>query len=266
MGILIFFISIAVVYLLAVQGRSGHPGWEKLTGWYYAHRGLHGDGLPENSLGAFQAAVDAGYGSELDVHLLADGNLAVIHDSKLVRTTGAEGRIEDLTVDQLSQYKLEGTEEGIPTLQQVLDLYQGKAPLIVELKAERNVDELCERTCQVLDGYQGAYCIESFDPRCIIWLRKHRPDIIRGQLAHNTLRKKNNVPVVLKFILSFNLENFLARPDFIAYHFGTRRNLSNWLCRKLWGVRGVSWTLTRQEEFDIAIKEGWIPIFEGFRP
>ena len=264
--VILIVIAVAVLYLLAIRGRAGHPGWEDLIGWYYAHRGLHGNGVPENSLAAFRQALEHGYGSELDVHLLADGNLAVIHDSLLKRTTGADGRIEDLTTEQLTDYRLEGTEEVIPTFRQVLDLYAGKAPLIVELKAENNVAALCEKTCRMLDDYQGTYCIESFDPRCVIWLKKHRPDIIRGQLAHNTLGKKNKMPAILKFILSFQLENFLGVPDFIAYHYGTRKNFSNWLCRKLWKVQGVSWTLKSQEEFNTALAEGWIPIFEGFRP
>ena len=121
-------------YVLSIKGRTGHPGLKKLQGWNYAHRGLHGEGVPENSMKAFRLAVEQGYGAELDVHLLADGNLAVIHDSKLIRTTGAEGRIEDLTADQLKDYHLEGTEETIPLFSDVLALFEGKAPLIIELR------------------------------------------------------------------------------------------------------------------------------------
>ena len=83
-------------YLLALKGRTGHPGLGELRGWNYAHRGLHGAGVPENSLAAFRAAVEHGYGAELDVHLLKDGGLAVIHDSRLERTTGKPGKVEEL--------------------------------------------------------------------------------------------------------------------------------------------------------------------------
>ena len=76
--------------LLTLRGRTGHPGLEALRGWGYAHRGLHGDGVPENSMAAFKAALDHGYGIELDIHLLKDGNLAVIHDASLKRTAGAD--------------------------------------------------------------------------------------------------------------------------------------------------------------------------------
>lgn len=256
-----------IVYLLALMCRRGVPKLKELATWNYAHRGLHGNGLPENSMAAFRAALDAGYGIELDLHLLADGNLAVIHDSLLNRTTGQPGRIEDLRTEDLKKYTLEGTGETIPTFAQVLELFAGKAPMIIELKAENgNHDALTRTACEMLDGYEGLYCIESFDPRCLMWLRKHRPDIVRGQLVQNFFRGKNDLPDYQKFLLTNCLMNFLTWPDFIAYCFPHRENLSVKLCRKLWGVQGVAWTLRKQEDFDTAKKEGWIPIFEGFRP
>ncbi len=266
-AILITLAIIILLYILSLRGRTGHPGLEALRGWNYAHRGLHGNGRAENSLSAFRAAVDHGYGAELDIHLLKDGNLAVIHDSKLKRTTGAEGRVEDLTAADLKNYPLEGTEDTIPTFREVLDIFEGKAPLIIELKAENNAAALCEAACKMMEGYHGVWCMESFDPRCVYWLKKHRPDIIRGQLAENSFHYPNSkLPGWLKLILSFHLENFLTRPDFIAYDFATRENLSNTLCRKLWGIQGVSWTLRSQADHDTAVKEGWIPIFEHYKP
>ena len=119
------------LYLLAIRCRNNHPGLKALQGFDYAHRGLHDDGVPENSLAAFRASVAHGYGAELDVHLLKDGNLAVMHDSLLNRTTGQPGRIEDLTTDDLPRYHLQGTEETIPLLSDVLDIFEGKTPLIL---------------------------------------------------------------------------------------------------------------------------------------
>ena len=248
--------------------RKGHPGLDALRGWTYAHRGLHGDGRPENSMAAFRAAVEHGFGIEFDVHLLKDGNLAVMHDSKLMRTTGCEGRMEDLTTEELGSYHLEGTEETIPTFQQVLDLFEEKAPLIIELKpVDGNHAALCQSVCNLLDGYNGVYCLESFDPRCVHWLKKNRPDLIRGQLAENFFRSPDSpLPGFMKFLLSNLLENFLILPDFVAYKFADRKTPCAFLARKIWGAQGVSWTITRQEDFDTAVKEGWIPIFEGFKP
>ena len=268
MYFVIVLAGILLLYILSTYCKEVHSGLSAIQGWAYAHRGLHGHGAPENSLEAFRRARDAGYGSELDVHLLADGNLAVIHDHKLERTTGASGVIEDLTAAELASYKLEGTEETIPLFSDVLQLYSGAAPLIVELKATaKNIHELCEKTCQLLDSYNGAYCVESFDPRCVYWLRKNRPDIIRGQLTENFFASPTSkLPWIIKFIMRHQILNFLTKPDFVAYKYADRKTISNVICRKLWRTQGVSWTLQSQEEHDTAVSEGWIPIFENYLP
>ena len=264
----IIILFAAMFYIGAVSCRVGHPGLKDLRGWSYAHRGLHGNGLPENSMAAFRAALDHGYGIEFDLHLLKDGNLAVIHDSALKRTTGAQGRIEDLTTEELKHYHLEGTEETIPTFRELLELYAGKAPLIVELKpVDGNHAALCQAACHMLESYKGVYCIESFDPRCIQWLKKNRPQVIRGQLSEDFVHSDPGLNPGLRFVLTHLLMNFLTVPDFVAYKFADRKKSpSLWLCRKLYCAQGVSWTLKTQEEFDIAVKEGWLPIFEGFLP
>ena len=264
---MIILLFLAMIYIGSVGGRVGHPGLKDLQGWSYAHRGLHSKGIPENSMAAFRAALERGYGIEFDLHLLKDGNLAVIHDSSLKRTTGADGCIEDLTTDDLKDYHLEGTEETIPTFRQLLDLYNGRAPLIVELKPARgNHAALTEAACRMLETYNGVYCMESFDPRCVYWLKKNRPDIIRGQLAENFFRSNSALSAPLKFVLSNSLSHFLTMPDFTAYKFRDRKNVSTVICRRLYGVQGVSWTLRSKEEYDIALREGWIPIFENFTP
>lgn len=269
-AVLIILLTLCLLFLLYVfstVGRRGHAGLQNLRGHLYAHRGLHGNGVPENSMQAFHLAKEAGYGVELDVHLLKDGTLAVFHDSLLARMTGAEGRIEDLTAQQLSAYCLEGTEETIPTFAAVLELFDGKVPLIVELKEAGNCAALCDATCKMLDAYNGAYCVESFDPRCVHWLRKNRPDVIRGQLVENYFRpNKANLRWILKLLLTNQAMNFLTRPDFVAYKFADRKTLSNFLCRKLWKLQGVTWTVQSASELSTAVKENWIPIFEGFRP
>ena len=97
MAIPVILIALILIFAFLVKGRTGHPGLKALRNWNYAHRGLHGEGIPENSMTAFTAAKDAGYGMELDVHLMKDGNLAVIHDSSLkfilVRTTDCSAAI-----------------------------------------------------------------------------------------------------------------------------------------------------------------------------
>ncbi len=259
--------ALLLLYLLALMGRTGHPALAELKKWKYAHRGLHRPGVPENSMAAFRAALEGGFGIELDIHLMKDGNLAVIHDSSLKRTAGADVNIEDLTAGELARFPLEGTGETVPLLSQVLALYQGKAPLIVELKsAGNNTSELCEAACKLLSGYKGAYCLESFDPRCVLWLRRHRPELVRGQLSENFLKSGGNFPFPLRLMMTALVTNFLTRPDFVAFRYADRKLFSNTLCRKLWRIQGVSWTLKDKQELDTAVKEGCIPIFEGFLP
>lgn len=268
---LIFFVVLVLfvaLFILALAGRTGHKNMDELSRWSYAHRGLHGDGVPENSLAAFKLAVWKGYGSELDVHLMQDGNLAVIHDSLLKRTTGRDGRIEDLTVKALAYCNLEGTFQTIPTLQEVLEVYNGKAPLIIELKTEDgNYAQLCQATCDALEGYPGLYCIESFDPRCIKWLKENKPHIIRGQLAANFIKDTSTkLSFPIRIALTNLLMNFMAAPDFVAYKFEDRKSPARWLCEKVWNVQQVSWTLRTLKQYDTAVQEGAIPIFEGFEP
>ena len=266
LSIILVICAILLGYLFCIGGRTSHPGLKDLKGWNYAHRGLHDIFLPENSMGAFRAALEAGCGVELDVHLMKDGNLAVIHDSNLQRTAGADVRIEDLTLSQLRDYRLGNTEEYIPLLSDVLALYRGKAPIIIELKCvEGNHNALCEAACNILDNYPGAYCMESFDPRAVHWLRKHRPDIIRGQLSENWTEKKLPVPAILRWAMTYHIGNVYTRPDFIAYKYEDRKAFGTDICRKLMGVQGVSWTLRNKEAYDTAVAEGWLPIFEGFQ-
>lgn len=260
-------LALSLLYLWCLKGRTGQPGLSQLRQWKYAHRGLHDANKPENSMAAFRAAVEAGYGVELDIHLLRDGNLAVIHDSSLQRTAGADVRVEDLATEDVSQYYLAGTGETIPQFQQVLELFAGRAPIIVELKVvDNNHAALCQAACRLLDSYQGPYCVESFDPRVVAWFRKHRPDVIRGQLSENWMGRKHPVPAILRWILTYHISNVYTRPDFIAYKFADRKVFGTEICRKLWKLQGVSWTLKTPEQYAIAVEEGWIPIFEGFQP
>ena len=266
--VLAILLALVLVYLLLIRCRRGHKGLSQLQGWCFAHRGLHGPDAPENSMLAFQRAIDAGYGVELDVHLLADGGLAVMHDFTLRRTTGKDGYLKELTTPQLSEHFLAGTDQTIPEFTEVLKLFDGKVPLIIELKyVGNNYKKLCENVCKALEGYKGVYCMECFDPRSVRWLRKNRPDIIRGQLVENYLKTKPiTLPIIVRFALGNLLSNFLTVPDFVACRYQDRNDLSTRLCSKFWGVQSVTWTIKNPEQLETSLKENRIPIFEDFCP
>lgn len=255
-----------LLFMFAIGGRKGFADWSNLGSKPFAHRGLHDKERPENSLAAFKAAKEKGFGAEFDVHLLKDGTLAVFHDSDLKRMTGKEGIIEDLTAGRLQEFHLSGTDETIPTFDEVLSVFDGGEPLVIELKHHKsNAADLCRAVCERLDSFSGVYCIESFDPRCVLWLKKYRPDIVRGFLSQSP-KSYENLSIVLKFLLGNLLLNFLIKPDFVAYKFQDRRNPAFRLCTKIWKVKGVLWTVVDKSEFDRASSEDCFSIFEGFEP
>lgn len=267
---LLILVVLAELFTLALRCRRGHPDWKYLRLWRYAHRGLHNKPqVPENSMAAFRRAVERRYGAELDVHLLKDGRLAVIHDSSLKRTAGADVNVEDLTAEELRQYRLEGTDEHIPLLEEVLELFQDQTPLVVELKtAGDNYEALTAATVAMLDRYRVRYCIESFDFRCLIWLRKHRPEIVRGQLSQQFLRNGGEVSLnkLNQFLLGNMFINFLGVPDFLAYKFEDRNCLAMRWCRRFYRVQEVYWTIRSRADMEEAEKNGGLVIFERFDP
>ena len=261
---------LAVAWAVLLRARRGTESMAALRKFRYAHRGLYDKeaGIPENSLPAFSRAIARGFGAELDVHLLRDGTLAVFHDSDVKRMTGREGYLEDLSADELKDYALDGTKETIPQFKDVLALFAGTGlPVIVEVKSFRdNFAELTERTMAELDKFGVKYCVESFDPRCVAWLKKHRPEVIRGQLSCDFLKDRGNLSLPMAFATTNLLGNIMAQPDFAAYKFEDKKNWAPRLCRKLYGAQGVYWTIRSKEDLETAEREGAIAIFERFIP
>lgn len=261
----------AGAWSLLLKPRRNHPDWDRLEGVRYAHRGLHDEarGIPENSTAAFRRAIEQGFGAELDVHLMADGELAVIHDSSLKRMCGAPVEIEDLTAADLPHYPLLGTEETIPLFRDVLALFEGKTPLIIELKVERdNANALTDAVMEALKGWRGRYCIESFHPLVLLRLKEKYPQVVRGQLSENFLKARDvgTLSMPGRFILTNLLTTAVTTPDFIAYKWQDRRNPSLRLMRSLYGVREAGWTIRDRQTLEELEQDGVIPIFEGFLP
>jgi glycerophosphoryl diester phosphodiesterase len=254
-----------------MTGRTGRtlPPREANLARHYAHRGYHcKPEIPENSMAAFRRAAEHGFPSEFDVHLIADGSLVVFHDDDLERETGVKGQIEDYDITNLSRLRLEGTDEHIPTLDEVLDLYENTGlPLLIELKVARgNYRKLTEAVCRRLDRYTGPYVIESFDPRALMVLRQIRPEIIRGQLAQNFIKNREGLPYYQAVLLTNLAFNAVVKPDFIAYRFTDRMVPAMRRAARKKGMAEAMWTIRTPKDYMTAVKEGCTPIFEQFDP
>lgn len=220
-------------------------------------------------MAAFRRAVDHGFGAELDVHLMADGGLAVVHDSDLTRVCGKKVLIEDLTAADLKDYPLMGTQEHIPLFQDVLALFEGKTPLVIELKVERsNFDALTDAVMAALEGWNGTYCVESFHPAVLLRLKEKYPQVLRGQLSEDFIRgsEVGNLATPVRFVLTHLLTTAFTRPDFISYKWEDRREPSLRLMRALYGVHEMGWTVRDQKTMNMLTQDGVTPIFEHFIP
>lgn len=234
---------------------------------YYAHRGLHDNEseAPENSMKAFQKAIDAGYGIELDVQLTRDRIPVVFHDASLQRVCGVPGNVRDYTYEELKKFPLCRSNEHIPLFADFLKLVDGRVPLIIEIKIHENADTVCSIVDELIRDYRGAYCIESFHPFAVRWYKKHRPEVIRGQLSGNMV-KPGQPEALEKKLVHYLLTNFVAKPDFVAYDHRNKNNISRLICRKLYKPLGVAWTVKSQQELDACREDFDLFIFEGFLP
>jgi glycerophosphoryl diester phosphodiesterase len=228
----------------------------------YAHRGFHGK-YPENSYSAIKEAVKLGYGVEFDVHLTKDNIPVVFHDDTLNRMCGVKGYLRDYTYDELKQLRLLETDEAIPRFDDILNLVDGKVPLIIEYKVEKNAEKICRICDSILSDYKGIYCIQSFHPLAVRWYKTHRPNVVRGQLSEDFTKQKFSLPY---FLFSHLIGNCYASPDFISYNCKHKNELSRNICRKLYKSLSVAWTVRSQDELDRVSRSFDLFIFEDFVP
>lgn len=261
--ILIFVILVLVLayFALILPRIIDKPDCAFLAMFKYAHRGLHGGKIYENTLPAFEAAVQNGYGIELDIQLSADKVPMVFHDDNLSRFFAEDTKISSLTVEEIKKYKFPDTEDTIPTLEEVLDAVNGKVPLLIELKGRTKDTEICEYFTEIIDNYAGNFAVQSFNPFYLRWMKNHRPQFVRGQLAES---KYENVNFVFAFALSNLLVNFLSRPDFISYGYKKAKTLSLKL-NKLLGAATLAWTVRDAETEEKCGKNFDTVIFEDYQ-
>jgi glycerophosphoryl diester phosphodiesterase len=247
-----------------VSPRFGEA-WDLLFSPPVAHRGLWSEGgAPENSLAAFQAACAAGYGIELDVQLSADGEAMVFHDEDLARMTGASGRISDRTAADLSQLRLKGTDERIPTLLETLALVGRRALVLAELKTKAGqVGPLEQRVHEIIMDHAGPVAVIGFNPYSHAWFADRFPGVLRGLDSYAYRDAKGLSPEQRAAFAA--LEHVaIARPHFLAL--GLDMLPSEAAARhRAGGLPVVAWTVRSPAERDAVGAVCDNIIFEGFR-
>lgn len=229
-----------------------------LSGCDYAHRGLHGGDVPENSLSAFAAAIAQGLGIECDVQRTADDCAVVFHDWDLDRLTREKGPVRGRTAAHLSQIALGEGSDRIPTLRDLLGMVHGRMPLLIEIKTRpgRRIGPFCLAVRRDLEGYAGPVAVMSFDPRVTAWFRERAPRIVRGLVVTEEGAR------TLTSSIRRHRALWQARPDFLAYdvrdlpsRFAAAQRRRG-LPLLTWTVRTAALRQRAEECADAAIVEG----------
>lgn len=230
----------------------------------FAHRGLHGGSIIENSRAAFSAAVALGHGIELDVQAALDGEAFVFHDATLDRLTGQSGNFADRSGAELDRITLEGTDETLSRLPEILALVGGRAPILIEVKAPGAlVGVLCLSVRRALEGYRGDIAVMSFNPAVGRWFRHHAPRYVRGLVI--TEQGESGWFGALKGRAKRHLSLWQARPDFLAYDI---RDLPSAFAsqQRARGLKILTWTVRTVEQEHVAFAHADEVIYEKPRP
>ena len=262
--IILFVLFLALYIFLIAPGKA--LGVENFKGARFAHRGLHDETKAENSMSAFRAAVDAGFGIELDVRLSRDGELVVFHDDTLDRVCGVEGKVSDFSADELAAMRLSGTDDGIPRFSEVLSLVSGRVPLLVEIKEDMGDSLVSTKCAEMLRYYGGPLLVESFNPLSLNNSKK-----ILNYIPHGILSQKyyayGKYRKPMYFLLQVLLTNCICRPAFVAYDHRHFKCLSLRILRKFFGVTTFEWTIRSEDEEILAKLHGFDGvIFENYIP
>ncbi|HYE28727.1 MAG TPA: glycerophosphodiester phosphodiesterase family protein [Allosphingosinicella sp.] len=194
------------------MSRSRQAELDRLGAVPFAHRGLHGGVLVENSGGAIAAAVAAGYGIELDIRLSGDGEAMVFHDDTLNRLTLDQGPVAARTAAELQALRLYVGNEVMPRLSEALAMIAGRVPLLIELKfPDRRVAGLCRAVAEALLGYDGPVGAMAFNPRAGAWFARHAPALLRGLVITESGKRG------LRGRLERGAGLWWSRADFLAY-------------------------------------------------
>lgn len=206
-----------------------------------AHRGLHGYGVPENSMEAFNRAIKKNLVIEMDVHALKDRTLVVFHDDSLYRMCGVRKYLKNCTYDDIKNLYLLDSKYKIPLFEDVLKFIGGKVPIIVELKYDRTVGILEKEVIRFLDTYNGEFFVKSFNPFSVLWFRVFRRRYKRGLLISGRFKNFKDRFIKSRFVF------WLCNPDFISCNY---RMHNNKVIRKYKMKKPViAWTINSDEKF-----------------
>ncbi len=227
-----------------------------------AHRGCHNSEIPENSMKAFEKAIENNYAIELDVRALSDGSIVVFHDETLGRMTGRDGFINNFTYDDIKDLTLAKSEEHIPLFEDVLKKVNGKTPLLIEIKNSGKVG-FEKNVWKLLSKYKGEYAIQSFNPYTLEWFKNNAPHVKRGQLA-SFFKGNKEISFSKRFTLKRMLFNKkVSEPHFISYQV---ENIPNKYVKKYSELPLLAWVVKNQDTYDRVKKYCDNIIFEGFIP
>ena len=249
--------------------RPSDPDCDWLTQVAIAHRGLHdiGNGLEENSLPAFEAAIKHGYAIEADVQLSGDGEAMVFHDHVLDRLTHETGLISDFSSAELTGIPFRHGRGTIPTLAQMLDTVAGRTGVVVEVKSRWTGDtRLVHRTTQCLANYAGNAAVMSFDPVQVAWLAHEAPDIPRGIVADGATQDDYPwLPLATRLALREFRHEEITRPDFLSLD---KHWLPGPVSRRYRKTRTpmICWTVRCEQEASNALRWCDQITFEGYSP
>lgn len=230
-----------------------------------AHRGLHNlsAGIPENSLGAFDAAIQRMLPIEFDVRLTEDGQAVVFHDENLNRLTGIDRPVAATTLHEMQSLRIAGTDQRPPSLADALDFIDGRVPVLIELKTVGRPGPLETIVSTALGRFDGPAAVQSFSPRSMQWFRDYAPQVTRGQISGAYLG--HGLTSLHHFIQRHLLMLRISRPHFVAHHVGCLGLPAVRLWRRLGGPL-LAWTVRSDRDLDRARGRADGLIFEGFDP
>jgi glycerophosphoryl diester phosphodiesterase len=246
---------------------SSYSAW--LTERPIAHRGLHNSsGRVENTIAAFEAAIERNFAIECDVMLCADETVIVFHDNRLERMTTATGDVHAYTFNELKQTSLRASNERIPSLHELLEVVDGKVPIIVELKSPwPRKTPLAQKVAEALDGYQGSAAVMSFDPRLLMQMRKYAPHLPRGMVADHFDRDDwPELPTITRFGSRHMLGTPFVSPSFIAYNVLSLPAPAPSILRSVFKLPTLAWTVRTPDEYTHALRHADQIIFEDYDP